>query len=281
MKILVFGKAACDYLQDDIYHGLKALLGTDVEANVNLAHLYKDFTGDLLSIYGRGISYAKNIDPSLRIVVSPREISQKLDFAYYDMIIYLSMHRCDQQLAEVIQRVPREKIFFCDGDDYVEIKNPLGIKLFKRELVTEPTDSIFPISFAIPEEKIVLGEVVKTHFMSTEAPVDGCRYQFTKEEDYYQEYQSSMFAITHKRWGWDCKRHYEILCNKCIPVFLEIDKCPPHTMKTLPRKLLSEIEKSYKEVTKEDYTAWLDELSAYTKEHLTTKKLAQYMLGYL
>ena len=55
----------------------------------------------------------------------------------------------------------------------------------------------------------------------------------------------------------------------------------PHTMKTLPRKLLSEIEKSYKEVTPETYAAWSEELYAYTKENLTTKKLAQYMLGYL
>lgn len=281
MKILVFGRASSDYLQDDIYHGLKSLLGTDVESNVNLSYLYQDFTGSLLSIYGRGISYAKNIDPALRHVVSPQEISQRLDASYYDMVIYLSMHRCDQQLAEVLQKVPREKIFFCDGEDSMVIKNPLGIKLFKRELAQEPTDSLFPISFAIPEEKIVIGSVVKTHFMSTETPVDGRRYQFTKEEDYYREYQSSWFALTHKRGGWDCKRHYEILCNKCVPVFIDIDNCPPHIMKTLPKRLFSEIAKSYKEVSPETYASWSEDLYAYTKERLTTKKLAQYIVEHL
>ena len=38
--------------------------------------------------------------------------------------------------------------------------------------------------------------------------------------------------------GWDCLRHYEILMNGCIPLFLDIKNCPKDTISTLPKKKL-------------------------------------------
>ena len=40
------------------------------------------------------------------------------------------------------------------------------------------------------------------------------------ESDYYKDYQRSYFAITCKKGGWDCLRHYEILANAVSPTFL-------------------------------------------------------------
>ena len=58
-------------------------------------------------------------------------------------------------------------------------------------------------------------------------------------------YQNSVFALTYRKAGWDCFRHYEILMNGCIPFHLEIDKCPNKTMEKLPKDLLKEIIKKY------------------------------------
>jgi hypothetical protein len=46
---------------------------------------------------------------------------------------------------------------------------------------------------------------------------------YNTEEEYYNEYKKSYFAITTKKCGWDCMRHYEILANGCIPYFLNIE----------------------------------------------------------
>ena len=35
-------------------------------------------------------------------------------------------------------------------------------------------------------------------------------------------YSNSIFAITNKKLGWDCLRHYEILMNGCVPLYLDI-----------------------------------------------------------
>ena len=44
-------------------------------------------------------------------------------------------------------------------------------------------------------------------------------YIYEKERDYYDMYFNSLFALTYKKAGWDCLRHYEILANGCILYF--------------------------------------------------------------
>ena len=117
MKILVFGRNWTDYLQDDVYHGLKSLYGQDVESNANLEYLYEDYTGDTTTLYGMGFSYARTLDSGVRNVVSAEEISQKLADKYYDVVVYLSHHRCLQQFEEVVKCVPWGRILLCDGED--------------------------------------------------------------------------------------------------------------------------------------------------------------------
>lgn len=45
------------------------------------------------------------------------------------------------------------------------------------------------------------------------------RYGPDDEAAYHKMYQNSLFALTKKKGGWDCLRHYEILANGCIPIF--------------------------------------------------------------
>ena len=53
-------------------------------------------------------------------------------------------------------------------------------------------------------------------------------------------YRQSMFALTSKKGGWDCLRHYEILAAGCIPIFEDLDSCPPDTLVSFPKKILRE-----------------------------------------
>ena len=61
-------------------------------------------------------------------------------------------------------------------------------------------------------------------------------------------YSNSIFAITNKKLGWDCLRHYEILMNGCIPLFFNIEDCPKLILKTLPKERLSEIYSNFHQV---------------------------------
>lgn len=156
-------------------------------------------------------------------------------------------------------------------------------------MIEENKQLINPITFSIPEEKIVNFVPYKTKLLSSLIPGNVSTYIYSTEKDYNTEYKKSMFALTHKKGGWDCLRHYEILANGCIPYFTDIDCCPPSTLALLPKQLIMEgnelynklSKKSINEITYEEYDIYnslLTKLLNYTKNYLTTKKIAEYIL---
>jgi hypothetical protein len=148
---------------------------------------------------------------------------------------------------------------------------------------------IHPISFSIADEKIVKTIPDKTKFLSNLIPGDTSTYIYNTEEAYYNEYKSSYFAVTCKKAGWDCMRHYEILANGCIPYFVDIEKCPKNTMYLCPKQLFIEAKEMYDTITIKktnvlsiedinEYYILLTKLLEYTRNHLTTNKMAKYIL---
>lgn len=149
---------------------------------------------------------------------------------------------------------------------------------------------LYPISFCIPEEKIINYIPHKTKILATCIPDKPETYIFNKEEDYYNDYQNSFFAITKKKAGWDCMRHYEILANGCIPLFENIDNCPINTMIQLPKSMIKKGENLYNKIKNlsineinknylKEYQLLVRELIIYTKENLTTTQMAKYILN--
>lgn len=130
---------------------------------------------------------------------------------------------------------------------------------------------IYPISFSIPESKIVDSVPEKRKTFAHIVPNDPSTYIFTDEASYYNDYQSSVFGLTCKKAGWDCMRHYEILANGCIPFFTDLETCPPETLTHFPKELVLAAIKSK---TPEDY---IPSLLAYTRKRLTCRAMAQYV----
>ena len=150
---------------------------------------------------------------------------------------------------------------------------------------------LHPITFSIPKEKICESDtLVKTKILSSLIPGVISTYIYNTEEEYYNEYKKSYFAITKKKGGWDCMRHYEILANGCIPYFINIKECPKNTMYLLPKELFIEANilydnnfknKNINQITKEDinkYNILQKKLLEYTKNFLTTDKIVEYIL---
>ena len=148
---------------------------------------------------------------------------------------------------------------------------------------------IYPITFSIPQEKLVNFIHCKKKILSNLIPGNVSTYIYNNEEDYYNEYRESFFAMTTKKGGWDCLRHYEILANGCIPFFPDIHLCPVNTMALLPKNLLLEGNLLYNEFSKKNinqlteenlnhYNLLVNKLLEYTRYNLTTIKLAKYIL---
>ena len=146
----------------------------------------------------------------------------------------------------------------------------------------------FPIQFAIPEIKMVSEVPIKTRDFAALIPGQLGTYTCDNEAEYYEGYQQSYFAITCKRGGWDCLRHYEILANGCIPYFIDLEQCDPQTMYFLPKDLIIEamhlegvsyLNIDHEKFNRVRYYEILDQLLECTRNHLTTKKMGEYILN--
>ena len=181
----------------------------------------------------------------------------------------------------------------------------------------EKKNNVIPISFAIPKEKIL--KTINENPANLLAPLVPGRldtYIYDNEKTYYDMYSNSIFAITNKKLGWDCLRHYEILMNGCIPLFFNIKNCPKQTLTTLPKNKLINIYDKFNKILQlyfpfniykkkflsidkvisyipnifKDKSASLfldknseildikNELLSYTQQYLTTEHLAKYVL---
>jgi len=166
----------------------------------------------------------------------------------------------------------------------------LLIFLFFSASVCEAAKTKFkphPIGFSIPEQKIVSVIPKKDQDFAFLIPGDSSTYIYDNEIDYYKDYQRSYFALTWKKAGWDCLRHYEILANGCIPYFVDLDQCDENTMTFLPKELIKEamnlegVSYGHIDHSKFDqvkYNTILKKLLAHTRRYLTTKEMASYLL---
>ena len=149
--------------------------------------------------------------------------------------------------------------------------------------------NIYHLPFSIPSDVIKpLDITLKKKEFATIIPGKNSTYIYNPKNKancikYNNDYEISKYAFTYKKGGWDCLRHYEILANNCIPLFLDIDKCPEHTMYNFPKDLCSKILKDFnnKNISDTKYTYYLNELHKHTTERLTCKYTAEYVIKVL
>lgn len=123
--------------------------------------------------------------------------------------------------------IPHNKVNCNENEENNEEKS--SFMLYKKN------NYLFPISYSIPEEKIIDHIPIKYKMISSLYPGDKSTYIYNTEEEYYDEYRKSIFAYTFKKGGWDCMRHYEILACGCIPYFTDIYECPNNILIFCPK----------------------------------------------
>lgn len=261
----------CDYMVDCLAHGCTQI-DDNVEFATDMPHWYKDFEPKNL-LYGRGFTISCLLDKAVQIA---DDVENKIRTGYYDVIIYAihnNLHK-NAEVYKVLDNRPPSKTLvniICgnDEDNYEQGYNKYG-KYYKRE----NNNGGLAIGFSIPEGKIVKDSILKTKMISGIIPAFGgfSTYAFDNELDYYKEYQSSWYANTWKKGGWDCMRHYEILANGCIPLFTDIHKAKQ--IGHLPIETLKQILYDF-DVYKDNLQYKIDkicDLVEYTSKELTTKR---------
>jgi hypothetical protein len=302
MKILFISSNEPDYQNDVTLHGLKSLFGDSVVDIPKKPCMYTN-EHDTQPIYGNGFTIFKTLQSDR---ADRTDISNKIKGKFFDAIVYGSARRNLQFVNEAFAAYDKSKIAFIDGEDDTYIGFNLADRgvYFKREL-GNTTEGVYPISFGFPAEKIPAIFMEKTKLISDTVPgIDPWNrssngkknYAFTKEEDYYAEYQKSKFAWTWKKAGWDCMRHYEIIFNRCLPLFFELQKMPTQTMEKFPRekieayqdkwfeKLTEGYDKSLRikcDIDKNEYDDVVESIFEYSKNNLTTINTAKSVLNLL
>mgnify|MGYP003627735890 CR=1 FL=1 len=292
MKILFFGwdpsivpvSRTVDYMGDCVYHGLKSLLGTDVHTRYDQFHMYTDIPeGYANNFHGKGFTLCGNLSPALRNTVDQPYMIDNLKQKVYDYVIFSRIYRSTRHYDEVCKYYDDNEIIIIDGHDVPDIEEDYRKHIyFKRELQEEITKTLLPISFSIPEEKLVPSDLttIKEKELGQVVPGQQDTYTFTSEKEYYKDYEKSLYGITHKKGGWDCMRHLEIMANKCVPFFPGNEECPPHTMVDYPKSLIFEATQRVqnKTMTQELYEEYCDKMYNHVRENQTTVAQAKELI---
>lgn len=279
MKILYLTKGDhIDYQNDCLLIGLKELLGCNVIDYNKQDHNYITYDEqEARKLYGMGMTMTRVL-PDLE--VDRTDIISKIKNKYFDFIIYGSIWRYHNYIAEVLQHYEPSRVIAVDGEDHTSIHDSfnLGIQYFKRELIHKAV-RLNPISFSIPTSKVNFNKN-KTKDAAYITPLDSSTYIYKNEKDYYNDYNEARFGITVKKAGWDCMRHYEILANGCIPRFLDIDGCPEMTMYDFPKDLCKEVNLLLKTLSPQDvYNRMIYKFEEHFQANNTTSKVAEGVIN--
>jgi hypothetical protein len=153
------------------------------------------------------------------------DIQKKIKNNYFDFIINPNCWR--------IRTPVFKNLIVLDGEDHC-LLHPryLGRTLayYKRELIW-PVKAVRPIQFSLPDHLVDLTEadkIKKVHSsfsvypgLRSDIAADYPSVIIEKWHDYIQDIKRSWFAISPKGAGYDCQRHYEIMGNAVLCIYLD------------------------------------------------------------
>lgn len=136
-------------------------------------------------------------------------------------------------------------------------------------------NGVWPISFSFPGifQQI---ETNKSHVVSEVIP--GWKYSFNAFDEYLTAYGNAYIAVSHRKAGWDCFRHVEILAAGSLPLMFDAKEIPEFTMVHYPKDLLqatlSVCESAIGIPTVEN----AEELQQFLNRNLSCVGMAEYIL---
>jgi len=263
-------------ISDSLLLGLKDIYPTDVVDYPGAWYMDKNEVKKRNYAYkknfwGNGFTYYDIISDYHQ--VDRNDILNKVNNNYFNFIIYGAIRWSKKFLNEAISST--SKLIFIDGDDDTTIDTDVlkhGI-YFKRELIHNDYKNVFPLNCSIPKKKIIKKINYKpTNLLAPLIPYRNETYIYNSEKDYYNMWKNSIFGISYSPSGWwESVRYYEMLMNGCIPLILDLEKCPSNTLTKLPKKKLINIFNKYSWILNQDFPTKI-----YKQKFLSSKKFILY-----
>ena len=135
---------------------------------------------------------------------------------------------------------------------------------------------IWPIGLSSPQSCELESSTDRSQIISSIVP--GLPYSFENEEDYYNEYKKSYYALTHKKGGWDCYRHIEIFLNGAIPLMPDAFEIPEYSMVHYPKRTLRAVTEKSKNLIQTPTAETRAKIKDFFNENLTSRAMAKYFL---
>jgi hypothetical protein len=189
-------------------------------------------------------------------------------------------HFIDDDLARPLAPPPIAKLHHvCPPGDVMEGR------MWNIEIVEpDPTQiaqecfahhGIWPISFSYPKGPLP----IKTEPEWLIAPITpGLPYTFTHETEYLQTYQRAFLGLTHRKAGWDCFRHLEILASGAIPLMPDAGQIPRYAMIHHPKRSFAEVSRIVKATGAAPSIMTRNAFRDSFHQRLTSQVMAAYLL---
>ena len=268
LRLLLLTDDREDYLSDGLLHGLRQLPWVELVDYPRKECMYEGgrqckvapefgVRGGGFSLYGLLKEPEGGIDRSF--------IWQRLASGWFDAVLVSNVWRQWGFLLQWRELLAAQPLLLLDGDDDQRLYPRSGTRfrqfgfgtglsnllqlpsthIYKRELTNRSRKwglrlNVHPLAFSIPESQISAQFPNKSQLFSSHI-VDkdlanklgaSANYIFADEQSYRSDLASSRFAITTRRAGWDCLRHYEIAAGGAVICFRDLDQkpvsCAPH-----------------------------------------------------
>lgn len=270
-----------EYMNDGVYHGLIDSGLFDVY-EYGYPHYMLSSHPSINTLYGRGFTMFGKLNHTPN-VESHEEMRNKIQNKFYDIIIYGCAYKGVHPFKDIVfSNYSKDKVHVIDGDDGTRnFAIDYGFRNYSTIWKTSLTSLEYgnPIQFSIPESQLITCTPVKEKIFSYYDPRNAKTYSYDNEIDYYNDYATSYYGYVTKRSQWNTMRVLEIMANRCVPYFIDIEHLPSTMMVKFPRELIIETNKyaSVGEVHPH-YEEICDEIFNFTKNNLTTKELVKIFI---
>lgn len=160
---------------------------------------------------------------------------------------------------------PPWRASFVDENDPTEVAN----ECFDRH-------GIRPISFSYPGNPWEVQAAPRDLI----APIiPGLPYSFTDEREYMATYNNAYLGLTHRKAGWDCFRHVEILGAGALPLMPDIGQVPKCSMVHYPKLGMAALLRQTMESGSPPDSSMRQSLNDHFTKHLTSRAMAEYVMS--
>lgn len=190
-------------------------------------------------------------------------------------------------IPKKIEHSPNQFVYKIQEQN-IDFNMEVEIRSYNLPSYSNSEFKLFPIFFGVPEEYVLETVPEKTRdFFPLKMGEDPVKGYLENPHDYWQDLRYSRFIVLGKiGMGWESMIVMEALSQGCIPLFIE--DIPPNSLQFLPKTFLNGVKKAkgvhigwidHNVFSTEGYRKVVNYLLQYTKNHLTTKALARYIIA--